>query len=86
VLGWVPEDLIGRRIVAIVPPQYREAHVAGFTRHLTTGQAHALNVPLDLPVLRADGTEVTCGFFIEAHRSARGRNVYVAWVTPHEAG
>jgi anti-sigma regulatory factor (Ser/Thr protein kinase) len=37
-LGWDPDDLIGRRIVAIVPPRFREAHVAGFTRHLTTGR------------------------------------------------
>lgn len=84
VLGWDPEDLVGRRIVAIVPPQFREAHVAGFTRHLTTGQAHALNVRLELPVLRADATEIACEFFIEAHRSASGRPIYIAWVTPLE--
>jgi PAS domain S-box-containing protein len=82
-LGWRPEDLVGRRIIAIVPPRFREAHVAGFTRHLTTGEAHALGVPLELPVLRADGSEVDCVFFIEAHRSAGGRAVYVAWITPH---
>ncbi len=82
VLGWDPDDLIGRRVVAIVPPQFREAHIAGFTRHLTTGTAHALNVRLELPVLRADATEVSCEFFIEAHRSPSGRAVYIAWVTP----
>jgi len=81
-LGWDPADLVGRRVVAIVPPQFREAHVAGFTRHLTTGEAHALGVELDLPVLRADGTEVLCSFFIEAHRTPSGRAVYVSWVTP----
>jgi PAS domain S-box-containing protein len=86
-LGWDPDDLIGRRIVAIVPPRFREAHVAGFTRHLTTGKAHALDVRLELPVLRADATEVACEFFIQAHRSASGRAVYIAWVTPlSEAG
>lgn len=81
-LGWAPEDLVGRRVVAIVPPHFREAHVAGFTRHLTTGEAHALNVRLELPVLRADSTELECEFFIEAHRSNSGRAIYVAWVTP----
>jgi PAS domain S-box-containing protein len=84
-LGWKPADLVGRRVVAIVPPQFREAHVAGFTRHLTTGEAHALGVELDLPVLRADGTQVLCSFMIEAHRTAAGRNVYVSWVTPKTA-
>lgn len=82
VLGWEPDELVGRRVVAIVPPQFREAHVAGFTRHLTTGEAHALNVRLNLPVLRSDATEVDCEFFIEAHRSSSGRAVYIAWVNP----
>lgn len=82
VLGWAADDLVGRRVVAIVPPQFREAHVAGMTRHLTTGEAHALNIDLQLPVLCADGTQVDCNFFIEAHRSRSGRAAYVAWVTP----
>jgi len=81
-LGWEPDDLVGRRVVAIVPPRFREAHVAGFTRHLTTGQAHALNVRLELPVLHADASEIPCEFYIEAHRSNSGRAVYIAWVTP----
>ncbi len=83
-LGWEPADLIGRRVVAIVPPRFREAHVAGFTRHLTTGQAHALGVDLQLPVLCRDGTEVVCAFFIEAQTTASGRSIYVAWITPPE--
>jgi PAS domain S-box-containing protein len=83
-LGWDPRDLVGRRVVAIVPPQFREAHVAGFTRHLTTGEARALEVELELPVLRADSTEILCSFFIEAHRTPSGRAVYVSWVTPLE--
>ncbi len=35
--GWRPGDLVGRRVVTLIPPALREAHVAGFTRHLTTG-------------------------------------------------
>ncbi len=81
-IGWDVRELVGRRVIAIVPPRFREAHVAGFTRHLTTGQAHALGVELELPVLRADGTEVLCSFFIEADRTPSGRSVYVSWVTP----
>lgn len=81
-LGWQVEDLVGRRVVAIVPPQYREAHVAGFTRHLTTGQAHALGVELDLPVLKADGSQILCTFLIEAYRTPSGRTVYLSKITP----
>ena len=83
-LGWDANDLVGRRVVAIVPPQFREAHVAGFTRHLTTGQAHALGVELDLPVLRADGTQLLCTFLIDVLRTPSGRNVYLSQITPKE--
>jgi PAS domain S-box-containing protein len=81
-IGWRVEDLVGRRVVAIVPPRFREAHVAGLTRHLSTGQAHALRVELQLPVLRADGSEVLCDFWIDADRTPRGQRVYIAYVSP----
>jgi PAS domain S-box-containing protein len=83
-LGWAPDDLTGRRVVTIVPSALREAHVAGFTRHLTTGETHALGVPLKLPVLRADGTELLCSFLIERAAAEEGRAVYVAWIDPVE--
>jgi PAS domain S-box-containing protein len=81
-LGWDVDDLVGRRIVAIVPPAMREAHVAGFSRHLHTGESHVLGVPIQLPVLRADGTQVDCHFLIEQADTDGGRPVYVAWITP----
>lgn len=81
-LGYTPEQLVGRRVVVLIPPALREAHVAGFTRHLTTGEAHAIGVPLRLPVLRADGSTVECGFLIEQRPLPQGGAVYVAWVTP----
>jgi PAS domain S-box-containing protein len=82
VLGWPVDELVGRRVVAIVPPRFREAHVAGFSRHLSTGDARALGVQLRLPVLRADGTELVCTFLIEAEPTPEGRIVYLASITP----
>jgi PAS domain S-box-containing protein len=81
-LGWQVDDLVGRRIVALIPPHLREAHVAGFTRHLTTGEAHVLGVPLVLPVLRRDGTEVRCTFLIDQLQPVPGRFLYVASIDP----
>jgi PAS domain S-box-containing protein len=81
-LGWEVADLVGRRVVALIPPGLREAHVAGFSRHLHTGESHVLGVPVRLPVLRADGTEVLCDFLIEQADTTGGRPVYVAWITP----
>jgi PAS domain S-box-containing protein len=79
-LGWAVEDLVGRRVIALVPPELREAHVAGFSRHVTTGETHVLGVPLHLPVLRADGSQVSCDVLIEQRPSATGRHLYVAWI------
>jgi len=38
-------------VVTTIPPRLREAHVAGFSAHLSTGQAHVLGVALRLPAL-----------------------------------
>lgn len=81
-LGWEVEDLVGRRVVTLIPPELREAHVAGFSRHLHTGQAHALGVPLELPVLRRDDTRVLCSFMVEQAPAHAGRSVYIAWIEP----
>jgi PAS domain S-box-containing protein len=81
-LGAAAEDLVGRRITTIIPPRLREQHVAGFTRHLTTGQARVLGVELDLPLLRQDGQEVVRRFLIEQVPAPAGRHVYLAWLDP----
>ena len=83
-LGWQRDDLVGRRVVTIVPPRLREAHVAGFSRHLSTGEAHLLGIPLDLPVLTADGAEIVCRVVIELASADAGRAVYVARMEPIE--
>ena len=81
-VGWAREELIGRRVVALIPPSLREAHVAGFSRHLTTGQANVLGVDLVLPVLHRDGSERECRFLVERADTAGGRPVYLAWIEP----
>ncbi len=81
-LGWDPAELTGRRVVTLVPHALREAHVAGFSRHLTSGEARVLGVPLILPVLARDGSEVNCRFLIEQTAAARGRSMYLAWIDP----
>jgi len=81
-LGWEASDLVGRRIVTVIPHRFREQHVAGFTRHLSTGESSVLGVDLELPVLRRDGVEVACQIRIERAPTRGGREVYVARIQP----
>jgi hypothetical protein len=64
--------------VSLIPARYRDAHVAGFSRHVRTGESRILGVPLTLPVLRADGTELLCDVLIEKQPHL---GVYVAMIT-----
>jgi PAS domain S-box-containing protein len=81
-VGHRAEELVGRRIVVLIPRRLREAHVAGFTRHLSTGEVHVIGTPVTVPVLHADGREITCRLLIERAAVAHGRSMYVASFEP----
>jgi PAS domain S-box-containing protein len=79
-LGWEPDELVGRRLTCIVPPRYREAHVTGFARHVHTGTTHVLGSELHLPALRRDGREVPVRLRIEQTEAADGGHLYLGWL------
>lgn len=65
--GYSPEELIGQKMVALMPERFREAHAAGIARHLTTGTR---NIPwngIQLPALRKDGEEIPVEISFAAH-------------------
>ncbi len=41
-----------------------------------------LNVPLTLPVLRPDGTEIICSFLVQRAPGTTGRAIYLASIEP----
>jgi PAS domain S-box-containing protein len=55
-LGWRAADLVGQRLTALIPAQYRQAHLAGYTRLVLTGQSRVLDQDLRLEALHRDGT------------------------------
>jgi PAS domain S-box-containing protein len=56
--GYRPGEAIGRDLAeTIVPPSLREAHRRGLARHLETGQSSILDRRIEMPAMRADGTE-----------------------------
>ena len=82
-LGWTAE-LTGQRLLAIIPPEMREAHIAGFIRSVVSGVAPLLGTPLPLPALRADGTQVPIWLTLTRHGARRGRHVYLGLLQPRE--
>ena len=80
-LGWTPAELESRRLVTIIPPALRDAHVAAFTRQMLGGPARILGRSVDLPALHRDGREIPVTLLIERQADSRGRSLFVATLT-----
>ena len=78
-LRWDGHDIVGQRIISVIPPQLREAHVAAFTLATLSGEYRLLGQPLSLNAWTHDGDEVPITLTLERH-STRGQTVYVAWL------
>jgi len=70
--------LVGRRLVAIIPERFHQAHIAGFTLHLVNGRSPLLGQRITVPALRRDGTEIEVGLLIESRAMPEGRFLFTA--------
>lgn len=82
VLGWIPEALVGQRLTVLIPPELREAHLAGFSRLQVTGEPRILGKTLHLPALRRDGSRVEVALIIEQLAKRGGRSTFRAVLAP----
>ena len=65
IFGYRREEAVGRELAGmIIPPRLREAHRQGMARVLSGGESHVLRRLLEMPALRADGTEFPVELFI----------------------
>ena len=56
--GYPRSEVVGRELAdLIIPPSLRERHRTGMAHYLATGEGPVLGTRLELPALRADGTE-----------------------------
>ncbi len=56
--GYTREEVLGQRLSElIVPPRFREAHIAGLKRFAETREARVIGKRLELPAMRKDGSE-----------------------------
>jgi hypothetical protein len=56
--------------------------VAGFSRYLSSGETHIMGVPLELLVLRRDGSRLRCRLKVEEAPGAGGEAMFVGWIDP----
>lgn len=82
ILGYSSADeLLGRRVLVVVPSQFHQAHIAGTTMNATNGRDNLLAVPIRVPMVRADATEVLVDLEVRPHLLNDGRRVFVARFT-----
>ena len=81
-LGWTEAELVGQRLLAVIPPVHREAHLAAFTRNVVEGVGRILGRPVRLPALRADGSEVAVTLTLTRHEAHAGRTVFLGTMEP----
>lgn len=72
--------LLGRRVIVVVPHRYHQAHIAGTTLNATNGRDKLLGVPITVPVVRADGSEVPVELLVRPHL-LDGTRLFVAEMT-----
>ncbi|HWG89510.1 MAG TPA: PAS domain S-box protein [Candidatus Thermoplasmatota archaeon] len=78
--GYPAAQAMGREISElIIPPSYREAHRRGMARHGATGEGPILNRRIEMPAMRADGTEFPAELAIVELPVAAGRR-YTAYL------
>jgi PAS domain S-box-containing protein len=56
--GYAASDMVGRELAElIIPPELRDEHRRGLDRYVATGQARMVGHPVELPAMRADGSQ-----------------------------
>ncbi len=78
-LGYDSADqLVGRRVIVVVPHRFHQAHIAGTTLNATNGRSTLLGVPITVPMIRADGTETPVSIEVQSQRIDDEHRVFVA--------
>ncbi|MFI2410693.1 SpoIIE family protein phosphatase [Streptomyces sp. NPDC018947] len=84
-LGWDADELVGRKLTALIPEHLRERHTAAFTSLLLTGRTRIVGRSVPLPALHRDGRLLPVRLRIQTQETADGRTVFVAQLSPRAA-
>ncbi len=72
------DELVGRRLLAIIPDRFHQAHIAGFTLHQLVGRSPLLEREVDVPARRRDGSEVDVHLKVARKHATTGAVYFVA--------
>ncbi len=72
------DDLIGTRLVDLVPARQDRAHLAGFTVHQITGQSPMLGLDIAVTARCGDGSEVDVQLTVSAALGSDGASYFLA--------
>ncbi|MEV5551185.1 SpoIIE family protein phosphatase [Streptomyces sp. NPDC052309] len=81
-LGWDPDDLVGRKLTTLIPEHLRQRHTAAFGSMLLTGRTRIVGRSVPLPALHRDGRVVPVRLYIQTQEMSDGRPVFVAQLAP----
>jgi len=84
-IGWEPDELEGHRLVSVIPPSLRDAHVAGFTQYLLDGTSAKFGRWLEQPALHRDGSVIPVRLLIGRAYDDRAGEYFVATVERADA-
>ncbi len=77
-LGYPEGELVGQRLIAIIPDRYQQAHLGGFTMHLLSGRSTLIDTTVRVPAVRKDGSELLVELTVRRRPSPSGRALFVA--------
>lgn len=79
--GWSREEVVGRTVAdTIVPSRLRQVHRDGLERYIRTGEAHVIGRRIEVPAVRANGSEFPAEISIAAIQSDGGAPFFTAFL------
>jgi len=79
--GYTQAQALGRPVAdLIIPPRLRESHKVGLRRYLETGEASVIGRRVQMPALRADGSEIPVEFSIAVTRRPGHPPLFTAYL------
>jgi PAS domain S-box-containing protein len=77
--GYRRDEAIGRTVAElIIPPRFHRAHWDGLRRYLATGEATLLGRRIEMPAMKADGSEINVELAISTVRAESGPPFFTA--------